>query len=271
MATVLTVAIEKGGVGKTATAVNLAALMAMDGKKTLLVDMDAQANSTYMLTGEKKFSDALKDKGVFQMIRAHGIRPASDYAMPSQVPGLDLIPSTAQTSKAVSQMEILADSEQDIPSPNLVLALCLAELADAYDYIVIDTPPSRDLLTTGALVASDFVLVPCKCDDFCTDSLATTFEMCRKLSRDEETDIRIIGVVLTIVEKTALTQLIREELRGSDYKDSLMETEIRKGQAVSDSTRYASPVVISAKTSAPAKDYAALYRELVRRIAAQQD
>ena len=266
MATVITVAIEKGGVGKTATAVNLATLMALDNKKTLLVDMDAQANSTYMLTGEKKFSEEFRGKGLFQMVRAHGLKGTGDFSVPSQVEWLDVIPSTAQTPMVPEQMQILAESDGDIPSANTVLALCLAEVADFYDYIIIDTPPSRDLLTTSALVASDWVLVPCKCDDFCMDSLATTFELCAKLSREESTEINVLGVVLTIVEKTALTQVIRDELRQSDYRDSLLATEIRKGQAVSDSTRYASPVVISGKGSAPARDYAALYAELKQKM-----
>ena len=264
MADIITVAIEKGGVGKTSTVVNLAALTAMDGKRTLVVDMDSQANTTYMLTGENKMSMAFRDRGIFDMIRAHGLKPTKDFISKTQIENLDIIPSNAQTPKTVGMLQILENGKT---SQNIFLLLCLAEVADDYDYIIVDTPPSRDALTMNALVASDYVLIPCKCDNFSLDSLSTTYEICSMLSESENTEIKIIGIVLTIVERTALTQTIREELRESEYGTELLQTEIRKGQVVSDSTRFASPVVIYAKSSTPAKDYVSLYHELMERIA----
>ena len=264
MAIVITVAIEKGGVGKTATATNLAALMAMEGKKVLAVDMDGQANTTYMLTGKKKIDGAFKNHGVFDMLRAYELVSPRNFIAPTNIPGLDILPSNTDTPQAIGQLEALSNPTGE--SENVFLAYCLAEVADAYDYIIIDTPPARDTLTSAALYASDYVLIPLKCDDLAVEGLQTTYSFMRKLEQKEEIEIKLLGIVLTIVERTALTTAIRDELQDSEFKNDMLKTVIRKSQAVSDSTRLGAPVVICLKNSNPSKDYRALYEELKKRI-----
>ena len=159
----ISVAIEKGGVGKTATATNLAALMARDGKKVLVVDMDAQGNSTFTLTGARVTDATFARAGVYDMFRAYGISDAGNYISHTQFEGIDIIPANANTPMTENLLQNLSRTQEQ--SINMFLALCLSEVADSYDFIVIDTPPRRDVMVTNALLASDSVLIPCICDD----------------------------------------------------------------------------------------------------------
>lgn len=260
----ISVCIEKGGVGKTVTVTNMAALMAQSGKKVLVVDMDAQGNCTYTLTGARVTDSRFARCGVYDMLRAYGISGAENYVSYTEFAGIDIIPANANTPMASRQLQILAQSENE--SINSFLAMSLAQVAENYDYVLIDTPPSRDLMVTNALVASDFVLIPCVCDDYSRDSVYRTIGMCRDLEKDEGVPIDILGILLTMVEKTALTEVIRDELRSGQFGDKLFKAEIRKGQAVKDSTRLGAPVVLCARTSNPAKDYVKAYEELESRI-----
>ena len=242
----ISVCIEKGGVGKTVTVCNLAALMAQDGKRVLVVDMDAQGNCTYTLTGARVTDNTFDRAGVYDMFRAYGISGTQNYISRTQFDNIDIIPANGNTPMAAKQLQILEQSEST--SINMFLAMCLAQVAGEYDYILIDTPPSRDVMVTNALMASDFVLIPCVCDDYSRDSVYRTVAMCQQ------------------VEKTALTEVIRNELRESQLGSKLFAAEIRKGQAVKDSTRLGAPVVLCARSSNPAKDYAKVYAELKTRV-----
>lgn len=264
-AKVLTVAIEKGGVAKTITATNLAALFAKDGYKVLMVDMDQQANSTMLMTGARKGDGVYKGRGIFDLFRAYGLADPSRFVVPTSVDGVDIIPSTNDTPQIASQLDILATSEE--VSKNMLFTYALAGLADSYDYIIIDTPPSRDVLTTSALVASDYVLIPCKCDDFSIEGMENTFGLLRDLSIAEGVEIKLLGVVLTMAERNTLTKVIIENFEESDFKEDLFTTRIRKGQAVVDSIRLGGPVVLQSPNSGPSKDYMSLYAEVKERMA----
>ena len=254
----------KGGVGKTVTVCNLAALMAQDGKRVLVVDMDAQGNCTYTLTGARVTDNTFDRAGVYDMFRAYGISGTQNYISRTQFDNIDIIPANGNTPMAAKQLQILEQSEST--SINMFLAMCLAQVAGEYDFILIDTPPSRDVMVTNALMASDFVLIPCVCDDYSRDSVYRTVAMCQQLEHDEGEKIDVLGIILTMVEKTALTEVIRNELRESQLGSKLFAAEIRKGQAVKDSTRLGAPVVLCARSSNPAKDYAKVYAELKTRV-----
>lgn len=264
MATVIAIAAEKGGVGKTSINVNIAALLAKMGKKVLVCDLDEQANSTYMLTEVKKKTDKFKGHGVYDMLRAYGIREPKEYVVKTNYENLDLIPSNNQTVLAMNQLVTL--EQENGMSRVRFLMHCLASLNDEYDYIICDTAPARNSLTMSALVASDYVLIPCVCDDFSMDALETTYNLMTKLSHDENVEIKLLGVILDIVEKYMLTDVVRQSLKNSFYADYLFKAEIRKGQAVKDSLTYGKPVVITAPKSGPAKDYAAVTKEMLERI-----
>lgn len=265
-ASIITVAIEKGGNAKTTTAINLAALAGAARKKVLVVDIDAQANSTYTLTAKPK--SEWRGHGVFDMLRVfdrEDIDPA-EFISPTSVPGVDLLPSNEQTVQLLKQLEIFKEIHG---RPTYVyLAAALGRLTSRYDLIVIDTPPSQDDLALSGLFAADEVILPVKADQYSVHGLLNTYALIDKLRREENAGIHILGVLLTMVERTALTGAIRAQIAGSEFGEYLFKSEIRKGQAVNDSTAMCQPVVLYAKNSNPAKDYAALYKEVCARLRA---
>ena len=258
---IITVAIEKGGVGKTATVTNLAAVFASQGKRTLVIDVDSQCNSTYFLTGYKKNQNMFRNKGVAEMLRVYGqnIDPMH-YVQETQMENLYIIPSNAATASIPDILSLLARDYRE--SENRFLAYCLEPLVDNFEYIIIDTPPNLELATTNALVACDYVLIPFNCEEQALDGLQNTDEVRKRLEKEEEASIQLLGIVLTMVERAALTRDMREMLEQSIYGPYLLKTEIRKGQAVKESSSYGKPVVVTNKSSNPAKDYVALADEI---------
>ena len=264
MATVIAIAAEKGGVGKTSMNVNVAMILAKMGKRVLVCDLDEQANTTYMLTGVKKKTDEFKGKGIYDMLRAFNIKDPIEYLYKTEYDNIWILPSNNQTPLASNQLITL--EEENSESRFRFFMYCLNSLDDKFDYILCDTAPARNSLTMSALVASEYVMVPCVCDDFSMDALETTYNLMTKLSKEENVKITLLGVVLDIVEKYLLTDVVRETLKQSFYANQLFKAEIRKGQAVKDSLTIGKPVVISAPKSGPSRDYAAVTKEMLERI-----
>lgn len=265
MATVITFASEKGGVTKTNSCINIATCLAKQGKRVLVCDMDAQANTTYMLTGHKKKDGFFKSQGIYDMLRAYGLIPPEKYIFDSYVDeNLKVIASNSQTPLAIGQLETL--EQENGESRNRFFMYCLASVADDFDYILCDTSPARDSLTFSALVASDYVIIPCLCNDFSLEGLETTYALLSKLSIDESVDIKLLGIVLAVVEKYSLTEFIRTQLNESEYSGSVFNVEVRKGQAINESQTFGKPVVVTAPKSGPARDYTKLTDEIIARI-----
>lgn len=264
MAITITVAVEKGGVGKTTTVTNLAILMARDGKRVLAVDMDGQANTTFFLTGNKKRDDAYRNKGVAEMLRAHSLVEPGHFISHSKYENLDIIPSNAATNTIPEILETLVRSYGD--SKNRYLAYCLAEVEENYDYIIIDTPPNLDIYTRCALAACDYLLIPFNSEEQVLDGLQDTDEQRRRIMEAEDADIRLLGIVGTMVDRTGYTNYMHEQLRQSVYAPYLFENTVRRGVAVREGSSVAEAVVEYAPTSNPAKDYVAVYEELKERI-----
>lgn len=259
MARTITVTISKGGVGKTTTAVNLAAEFGIHGKRVLLIDLDEQGNATISATGKNK--EEFTGKGVFDMMRAFKISSPTYFITPSSIPNVDIIPSNPLTNQILNQLPIL--KTQYGYAEYVYLSVCLEQIRPLYDVIIIDTPPAKNNLTLSALYASDDVIIPLKADKYCMESLGETTAMVEALKQAENIDINILGILFTIVEKTALMRSMRDMLNDSEYKDVIFKTEIRKAQAVNESTVYAMPVVIYDEKSNPSKDYEALYEEII--------
>ena len=262
MAKVITISISKGGVGKTTTAINLAAEFGLHGKKVLLIDTDEQGNSTFSATGLTKENFA--GKGLFDMMRSFDILPPSNFVSETRIQNTDIIPANLLTGQVLHQLPILK-SQYGYPE-YVYLAACLEKLKEQYDVIIIDTPPAKNNLTLSAIYAADEVLIPVKPDKYSMDSLSETITMIETINKNEGTDIKVLGILLTLVEKTSLTNALRETLLASDFKDILLCAEIRKAQAVNDSTAMGMPVVVYDPKSNPAIDYEILYKEIVKKL-----
>ena len=160
MAYCITVCMQKGGVGKTTLTINLAACMAKQGKKVLVVDTDQQGDLTSTATEYSVSTGHFAKKGVYDMIHAHDIAVAANYVSHTQYENIDIIPANANTPLVPGLIEMSATASNGTINKYEMLALCLCEIADNYDVILIDTPPNQGLLVQNALYASDAVLIP---------------------------------------------------------------------------------------------------------------
>lgn len=267
MAITICVAAEKGGVGKTTLSTNLAVLMAMEGHKVLFVDMDAQSNATYSLTGHKKREGEYKLKGVGEMLNTYGIVPTATFVQPTQVENLFIIPSTESTEDISDQLDIRTRRSEDCRK-NQFLAYALADVADDYDFIVIDTPPEIRTLTSLALVAADYLLIPFNLTENALEGLKNTDDKRRDLEIREDAEIKLLGIVLTMVQKNSLTNMMRDYIKSSEYSPLVFEAELRNGVAVKEAETLGKPLLLcGGKTTNPGKDLVAVYEELKQRLA----
>ena len=279
MAICISIAVGKGGAGKTTTCVNLAAAMALDGKKVLVVDTDTQANTTMFLTGCKLNENAYSGKGLFDMVRAYGLISVKNYIHPCRIENISIIPSTEATPLIPQQLETL-EKISGIKSA-LFLLNALSEIAEDYDYILIDTPPAQnDILVQNALLASDHVIIPLKLDEQCVDALKLSDSLRKMLEKEYDTQINLLGILPTMVEKTSLTSYYLDiafastnseenaqwEELAVPYKDKIFKNYIHKGNIINESSLYKTPAVILNRKSRPCVDYLNLWQEIKERL-----
>ena len=279
MAICISIVVGKGGAGKTTTCVNLATAMALDGNKVLVVDTDTQANTTMFLTSYKLNEKAFQGKGLFDLIRAWGLIDVENYIHKTQIEGIDVIVSNDATPLIPQQLETL-EKVSGIKAEEFLLH-ALSEVAENYDYILIDTPPAQnDVLVQNALLASDHVIIPVKLDEQCIDALKLSDSLRLQLEKDYDTEINLLGVLPTMVERTALTSYYldlvfantNEEENPSaqelavPYKDKLFKTYIHKGNVINESSLYKKPALLLNKKARPCVDYADLWTEMKERM-----
>ncbi len=279
MAVCISIVVGKGGAGKTTTCVNLATAMALDGKKVLVVDTDTQANTTMFLTGYKLNEKAFDGKGLFDMIRAWGLIDVENYIHPSQIYGIDVIVSNDATPLIPAQLATL-EKVSGIKSEEFLLN-ALAQVAENYDFILIDTPPAQnDVLVRGAMLTSDHIIVPVKLDEQCVDALLLSDGLRRQLEKEYDTEINLLGVLPTMVERTALTSYYldlafvntdedenpaAQEL-AVPYRDKLFKNYIHKGNVINESSLFKKPALLVNKKARPCMDYTNLWEEIKERI-----
>ena len=254
MARIRAVANQKGGVGKTTTAINLATSLAMAEQRVLLVDMDPQANLT---SGVGLKGQAAPGGTVYQALTA-GTDDVSQFVLKTSNQGLSLIP--ADRNLTVAEIEHVT-----LPGREHRLRVCLDPLRDDFDYILIDTPPSLGLLTLNALVAADAVLIPLNCEYFALEGLADLVATLRRVRAAFNPALDICGVLMTMYdERTNLGQQVSRDIRAF-FEDRVYTTVIPRNIRLGEAPSHGIPAILYDVKSRGAEAYLALAREVLAR------
>jgi chromosome partitioning protein len=249
---ILAIVNQKGGVGKTTTAVNLATALAAVKKRVLLIDFDPQGNASTGLGISRQnrrvtsYDVLLADVSVVEA------------AIPTPIPLLSLVPSSVDLSGAEIELVEVAGRE-------FRLRKALDGIAGAYDYVLIDCPPSLGLLTLNALVAAHAVLVPLQCEFYALEGLSHLVRTVERVKRSLNPNLEIQGVVLTMFDKrNNLSDLVAADVRGH-FGDKVYDTVIPRNVRISEAPSHGKPVLIYDFRSAGAQAYIHLASEVLRR------
>ena len=253
---VVAVANQKGGVGKTTTAINVATSLALEGRPVLLVDVDPQGNLT---SGVGLKGQRAEGGTTYEALLSE--RPGDVYILPTRVDNLSLMPADRNLTGAEIELVPLADRERR-------LQRVLEPLRSRFEFIFIDCPPSLGLLTLNALVAADAVLIPLHCEYFALEGLADLVGTMRRVRGALNPSLDIEGVLLTMYDdRTNLGQLVARDVRDF-FKDKVFNTIIPRNVRLGEAPSHGTPGVLYDTKSRGAAAYMALAKEMLSRHAA---
>ena len=249
MAKIIAIANQKGGVGKTTTAVNLTAVLATMGRSVLLVDIDPQANAT---------SGVGLDRTIARKTAYHAVvlnLPLGEIIVPTEF-GFDVVPSDRNLAGAEIELIGLADRE-------LQLRKALSAVRGNYEFILIDCPPALNLLTVNSLAAADSLLVPVQCEYYALEGVSELFNTLARLRRVVNPQLRIEGLLLTMFdERTNLAPAVAADLR-SFYSGLVFETMIPRNVRLAEAPSHGKPVAYYDPKSRGAEAYSQLAKEVL--------
>jgi len=258
MGKIIAVANQKGGVGKTTTAVNLAASLGVLEKKVLLVDADPQANSTSALGFDP---DAI-ERGTYQVIEHECA--AEEVIIETKSPNVDLLP--AQIDLVAVEIELI-----DTDRREHMLGTALAPLRSRYDYILIDCAPSLGLITLNALTGANSVIIPIQCEYFALEGLGKLLNTIRSVQTLHNPDLDIEGLLLTMYDsRLRLSNQVVDEVK-THFQKLVFNTIIQRNIRISEAPSYGESIIMYDASSKGAENYLSLAREFLEKNEAVQE
>jgi chromosome partitioning protein len=250
MAKIISIANQKGGVGKTTTAINLSSLLAAAEKKTLLIDIDPQANSSSGVSVHNQ------SPSVYEVLI--GEKLINEVILSTYMPFLDLLPSNINLVGAEIEMVDMDDRERLLKNRTDLIK-------DNYDFIIIDCPPSLGLLTLNALTSSNSVLIPVQCEYFALEGLGQLLNTINIVKQHFNKNLEIEGVLLTMFDtRLRLSHQVAEEVK-KYFGEKVYETIIHRNVRISEAPSFGKPIILYDAISSGAKNYMALASELLER------
>lgn len=252
MSKIIAISNQKGGVGKTTTAINMSACIAATGRKVLLVDLDPQGNATTGIGIDK----SKLEKNIYDVLLLN--EPVANVVLPTQVENLDVLPCNKDLVGAEIPMSGFAKRE-------FVLKTALESVADRYDYVFIDCPPSLGLLTLNALTACDGVIIPIQSEFFALEGLSQLIYTIRLVTKHTNPDLKVKGVVMTMYDsRSILTRQVTAEIQ-KYFGTTVYSVPVPRNIKVTEAPSFGVPVSVHAPRSSGAVAYQRITKQFLAR------
>lgn len=253
MAKIIGIINQKGGVGKTTTAVNLSAFLAKHSRRVLIVDTDSQGNATSGLSMERRHFDP----DIYDVMM--GNAPVEEAIVDTDMKRLSLLPASMNLAGAEIEMVGMENRET-------ILKRILSQVRDKYDYIIIDCPPALGLMTLNVLTAADSVIIPIQAEFYALEGLSQLVKTIHAVTKNLNPDLDILGILLTMYDgRTNLSVQVRDEVE-SYFGDTVFKTVIPRSVKLSEAPGFGQPITLYASKSKGGVAYKKLSREVLKRV-----